>query len=229
MGDIMKKLINLIIMICIITFSIYFFIDVIFVPEKNNLPKEEILIKPNFPIISNKDFNYHNSSIRNSSIKYIVIHYTEEEKDGKYFIDLFNKSETTRASADYFVSLNGYIYQYNMEIDTRFSWAVGDSKRADTLGGSLYGIVTNDNSISVEMCVYDGGSKNANDKGWYYSEETIQSTINLVKYLMKKYDISIDNVIRHYDVSGKLCPGIIGWNEDSGSIDKWMEFKSKLE
>ena len=35
----------------------------------------------------------------------------------------------------------------------------------------------------------------------------------LVRYLMKKYGIPKTNVVRHYDVTGKLCPGIYGWND----------------
>ena len=49
-----------------------------------------------------------------------------------------------------------------------------------------------------------------------------------MKYLMQMYNIPAGNVIRHYDVSGKLCPGIIGWNEDSGDVSKWNAFKSQL-
>ena len=58
---------------------------------------------------------------------------------------------------------------------------------------------------------------------------------------MKKYNIPIDRVVRHYDISGKLCPGIIGYNDGRlyteqgertdkfNNSDKWREFKSKLK
>ena len=45
---------------------------------------------------------------------------------------------------------------------------------------------------------------------------------------MQTYNIPADRVIRHYDVSGKLCPGIIGWNEDSKDVSQWKAFKAKL-
>ena len=41
---------------------------------------------------------------------------------------------------------------------------------------------------------------------------------------MEEYDIEPDHVIRHYDINGKLCPGIIGWNEDTNDISKWQDF-----
>ena len=50
------------------------------------------------------------------------------------------------------------------------------------------------------------------------------------------------NIIRHYDVTGKICPGIIGWNEEviynintgkatskRSTSDKWIEFKNRLK
>ena len=36
--------------------------------------------------------------------------------------------------------------------------------------------------------------------------------------------IPAENDVRHYDVTGKLCPDIIGWNEDSGNAKKCEEF-----
>ena len=56
---------------------------------------------------------------------------------------------------------------------------------------------------------------------------------------MKKYNIPLENVIRHYDISGKVCPGIIGWNNEviynkgkqtneKSKSNKWKEFKKKL-
>ncbi|MBQ2348232.1 MAG: hypothetical protein II388_07700 [Clostridia bacterium] len=45
---------------------------------------------------------------------------------------------------------------------------------------------------------------------------------------MEQYGIPAERVIRHYDVSGKLCPGIIGWNEDSGNVTEWKHFKERI-
>jgi N-acetylmuramoyl-L-alanine amidase CwlA len=45
---------------------------------------------------------------------------------------------------------------------------------------------------------------------------------------MQTYSIDKDHVIRHYDVTGKLCPGIIGWNADSGDESKWNGFLTSL-
>ena len=83
-------------------------------------------------------------------------------------------------------------------------------------------------------------AKAANHEGWYISDKVVNNTIKLVKYLMKKYNIPKSNVVRHYDISGKLCPGVEGWNPDAmydnngKPINKknneyeWIKFKSKI-
>ena len=45
---------------------------------------------------------------------------------------------------------------------------------------------------------------------------------------MQLYGIDAEHVIRHYDVNGKPCPGVIGWNKDSGDESKWADFKKRI-
>ena len=52
-------------------------------------------------------------------------------------------------------------------------------------------------------------------------EETINKTIELVKELMAKYNIPVGNVIRHYDVTHKVCPAPFVNNSN-----RWNDFKS---
>ena len=52
---------------------------------------------------------------------------------------------------------------------------------------------------------------------------TVDRTVELVKMLMKKYNIAADHVIRHYDVTGKSCPE--PWVRDES---RWTEFKKRL-
>ena len=59
----------------------------------------------------------------------------------------------------------------------------------------------NDNSIGVEMC------SEKDSKGQYYiNEQTKNKTLEVVQWLMQKYGVPLENVVRHYDVTGKLCP-----------------------
>lgn len=210
---------------------VYFFIDW---DDFNNLKvieySDKKLVSDNYEvdILVNERFHDHNTSLRTKKIKYIVIHYTGTTSGAKKIVKNYNNLSSIDASADFFIDQHGTIIQYNPDIDERYSWAVAGNKR-NNMGGSLHNIVTNENSVSIEMCVWNYGELEANSKDWILTDYTLNSTIRVVKYLMDKYDIPLKNVVRHYDVSGKLCPGIVGWNEDSGSNDNWKLFLSKLE
>ena len=53
--------------------------------------------------------------------------------------------------------------------------------------------------------------------------QTVDRAVELVKYLMAKYGIDVDHVVRHYDVTGKLCPE--PWVRDESL---WRKFKARL-
>ena len=99
------------------------------------------------------------------------------------------------------------------------------------MGGKFYGKCTNANSIGIEICSTNPNwtaSDQANSKKWSFTEKAVLNAVELTNHLMQTYNIPADRVIRHYDVSGKLCPGIIGWNEDSKDVSQWKAFKAKL-
>ena len=168
---------------------------------------------------------------QNRQIKYIVIHYTagvtSAGKSDENIAAWFAKKDA-KASADYIVDDNS-VTLFNPDIKNRYTWHCGGSKY-NTKGGSLYGVCTNANSIGIEICSCNSTKKvtTANDANWYYTEETLANARELVKQLMKEYNIPVENVVRHYDCTGKLCPGIIGWNLDSGDESKWLAFKASL-
>ena len=56
--------------------------------------------------------------------------------------------------------------------------------------------------------------------------KTVAQALELTKALMKKYNIPASNVIRHFDVTGKLCPAYWSGRENAGKWEK--EFKSRL-
>lgn len=165
------------------------------------------------------------------SIKYIVVHYTAgvSSASGKaantaaYFAQ-----SSTKASADFIVD-DANIVQYNPDIKNRYCWAVGGSKLS-TKGGSLYGVAKNANCVNVEICSTNSTGKvqDPNDSTWSFTDAVLKNASDLVKYLMETYSIDVDHVIRHYDCTGKCCPGVPGWNADSGSEAKWKSFKAGL-
>ena len=151
-----------------------------------------------------------------SSIKYIVIHYTandgdSDEGNGNHFAN-----HIVKASAHYFVDGDSITQSVP---DDYVAWAVGGSKYNDcnkTGGGKFYGQCTNTNSISIELC--DEVKNGISD----FSPATIENAVEYTKLLMKKYNVDINRVIRHFDVTGKPCPKPYVDNA------RWKEFKNMI-
>lgn len=156
---------------------------------------------------------------RSQPIKYIVVHYTagRSSKPGsaQNTRNYFNSSDR-QASAHYIVD-DAEIIQAVKDSDT--AWHCGTK-------GTYYSLCRNANSIGIEMCSNFNGD-NVNDpfdKGWSISLKTEQNTLKLVESLMKKYHIPPENVIRHYDVTRKVCPAPWVVNQK-----KWFDFLDKLK
>ena len=181
-----------------------------------------------------KQTSYSNTTgYTNRPINYIVVHYTagstSKAGSARNTAIMFS-NPTVYASADYIVD-DETIVQFNPDIRNRFCWHCGDNKNPYSMGGKFHGKCTNANSIGIEVCSTNPNwqaSDQANCKKWSFTDKVVAKAAELVKYLMQTYNIPIDRVIRHYDVTGKLCPGIIGWNEDSGNAKKWEQFKTQL-
>ena len=145
---------------------------------------------------------------RKQSIKYIVVHYTANDGDtarnnGNYF-----SQPNRNASAHYFVDENEIIQSVK---DTDTAWHCGAKSYKHPK-------CRNDNSIGVEMC------SEKDENGQYYINQATQNrAVKLIKVLMGKYNISIENVLRHYDVTGKICPEPFVKNQV-----QWLDFKAKL-
>lgn len=133
-------------------------------------------------------------------IQYLVIHYTGNDGDTALSNARYFQDNVVKASAHYFVD-DGMVCRSVTELRT--AWAVGGKKWADcaaTGGGTLYGVVTNVNSISVELC------DTRTDGVYGASDETLENAIDLCREIMKRYEIPIERVVRHFDVTGKHCP-----------------------
>ena len=168
--------------------------------------------------INKKISKYNHYDMNNRKIKYIVIHWVGEASSAKNNADYFYSADRS-ASAHYFVD-DKEIWQ--SVLDKNAAWAVGGGPLDQASPYAKYGKkyfnkCTNSNSISIEMCC----KKNSQGK-LYITDETIDLTAELVQMLQKKYSISDKNVIRHFDVNGKLCPGT--------HIEelKWEKLHSKL-
>ena len=197
---------------------------------KKTSKKIFVTVKTKRPTIKKCTSTANTTYQKNRKIKYIVIHYTAGVTSKKgTALGIARWYPFSGVSSDFVVD-DKTIVQYNGNIKNRYTYHCGGSKY-DTKGGSLYKIAKNKNSIGIEVCSTNkaGYITFANDKNYSFSDAAVKNTLELVRYLMDKYDIDADHVIRHYDVTGKLCPGIYGWNADSGSEKYWKAFKKQLE
>lgn len=157
-----------------------------------------------------------------SKIKYIAIHYTSNDGDTDENNGIYFKNNIVKASANYFADDDSITQTVP---DDYVAYAVGGGKYSDcniTGGGTLYGKVTNTNSISIELC------DDVKNGVVYPSAKTIENALELTRDLMKKYNIPKENVIRHFDVNGKRCPAY--WCGTPEKNAKWLtEFKNKLD
>lgn len=167
-------------------------------------------------------------------LKYIVLHYTAgtSSKSGaaRGVAGYFGNPKNRFASADFIVD-DAEIVQYNPDIRNRYCASVGGKKysvKYSKESGTHYGICTNSNSISIEMCSNkkNKSSLGATDRDWYLTDATVKNALELTKYLMKTYNIPKENVIMHHNVTGKLCPQ--PWCIDNNALSNWYKFKAQL-
>lgn len=133
----------------------------------------------------------------------VVIHYvgnprTTAAQNNSYFENLA-ETEETYASSHFLVGLEGEILQ-NVPLD---EIAYCSSQR-------------NADTISIECC--------HPDESGTFNQATYDSLVRLTRWLMEAYDLDTDQVIRHYDVTGKVCPKSFVENPE-----EWEQFLSDLE
>lgn len=196
-------------------------------PQDNSVLGDDVIYDPISKHITHSD---------DRPIEYLVIHFTAGSSSaGNAETKTRNVFLNRNASADFVVDDDSML-QVNPDPENYYCWAVGDGK------GKYH--VTNRNAISIEICsnLKEGTTpKVPNHSGWYFTDEAVENAVKVARMIMAKYNIPSKRVIRHYDASRKLCPGIIGWNpgtiydaetgkptKEKSSEDLWFEFKKRL-
>ncbi len=158
-------------------------------------------------------YNHNQGNI--NRIKYIVIHYVGAtggaEANCKYYA-----GGNRGASAHYFVGFDGEIWQSVEDKDIAWHCGAKTYKHPEC---------RNANSIGIELCVRNKGSQADTSRDWCFEDATVDAAIELTRYLMQKYNIDADHVIRHYDVTGKICPNPYVYNEGKHT---WKAFKAAI-
>lgn len=150
-------------------------------------------------------------TLPNSIPKYIVIHSTGNTASAK------NENANTVNNAH-----GGVGAHYSVDEKDIYHTLQDDRKiyHCGTAGyyQKKHPLCNNSNSVGIEMCQKDM-------KGTI-APETIENTSRLVQYLMQKYHIPQENVLRHFDVVSKLCPVAYAGTPDKEQ--KWKQLKKRL-
>lgn len=147
------------------------------------------------------------------SIEYIVMHYVGAVSSAKNNAEYLHRDKNLGWSAHFFTD----------EIDTYQSVPLDESAGhcgVDYSGGKapLWGKCRNKNSIGIEMCCKKDSAGN-----WFIEPATVDRTVDLVRWLMKQFNIPVSRVVRHYDVCWKRCPE--PWVRDPL---QWEDFKKRI-
>ena len=127
---------------------------------------------------------YSRPQIPLKNVEKVVLHYVGNPKSSamanrNYFEN--QKNGGRYVSSHYIVGLDGEILRCVPENEVAYC-----SNSANSY------------SISIECCHPDATGK--------FTDATTDSAAELCAYLLKKYGLSVDDLIRHYDVTGKQCP-----------------------
>ena len=146
---------------------------------------------------------YSRPGLSTNEITGIVIHYTANPgstaMENRDYFEGLKDSHITQASSNFVVGLDGEIVQCVPTWEVAYA---SNTRNFDT--------------VSIECC-HPG-------KDGKFNNTTYQALIELVSYLCLKYDLTKEQVIRHYDVTGKLCPLYFVKHED-----EWNQLKDKIE
>lgn len=140
------------------------------------------------------------------SIKGIAVHWTGNagatvDQHYKYFVSLADQDPDDEkydryAGAHFFVDINGDIAQLIPE--NEMAYHVGAHEYKDGILDKFNTTYPNNCLIGIEMCHPDDTGK--------FTRATYDKTIELIAYLLEKYDLTFSDIVRHYDVTGKNCP-----------------------
>lgn len=128
----------------------------------------------------------------------IVIHYVANPGSTAQGNRDYFDSPQSKVSAHFVVGLNGEVIQC---IPLNEQSAASNRRNVDT--------------VSIEVCHPDSSGK--------FSQVTYDRLVELTAWLCSEFGLDEDDVIRHYDVTGKNCPKYYVENEDA-----WKQLKEDV-
>ena len=159
-------------------------------------------LKPEIDVELLTPNEYSRPGITNEQINGIVVHYTANPgstaMENRNYFEGLKDTHLAKVSSNFVIGLEGEIVQC---IPTWEMAYASNDRNSDT--------------ISIECCHPDETGK--------FNAATYKSLVQLCAWLCVKYDLTSEDVIRHYDVTGKDCPKYFVEHEDA-----WVQFKADV-
>lgn len=145
---------------------------------------------------------YSRPQIAMEEIRYIAIHYTANPGatavDNRNYFENLATTQETKVSSHFVVGLEGEVVQC---IPTAEMSYATNERNVDT--------------ISIECC--------HPDETGAFNSATYDSVVKLTAWLCTRFGLTEEQVIRHYDVTGKNCPKYFVEHEDA-----WQQMKADI-
>lgn len=175
--------------------------------KTTELPKKTVKEPPEYDVQLLDVNEYSRPGIPLEKVNGIVIHYTANPgtsaQNNRDFFQSLSVTGEKSVSSHFVVGIQGEIIQCIPCNEIAYA---SNQRNADT--------------ISIECCIPDETGK--------FTDSTYDSVVHLTAWLMGRYDLEIDDVIRHYDVTGKNCPKYfveypLEWDKFKNNISSFIE------
>ncbi len=145
-------------------------------------------------------------------LKGVVMHWTANKAPGA----------DASGNRQYFNTTNAYASAHYIVDDHSIVQCLPDNEVGYHVGGRYYqpkgqAIMEDDLTpnyflLGIEMCVNQDGNWN----------KTYQHSVELAQHLLNKYNFTLKDLYRHYDITGKDCPKMMIQESD------WQAFRTKV-
>lgn len=156
-------------------------------------------LRPNIDVELLTPNEYSRPEKKTTRIRNIVIHYTANPgataRQNRDYFEGLKDTHLTKASSHFIVGLEGEIIQCIPTWEVAYA---SNDRNMDT--------------VSVECC--------HPDETGAFNQDTYNSIVELSAWLCLKFGLTENDLIRHYDVTGKICPKFF-----VDYPEKWEQFR----
>ena len=166
-------------------------------------------------------------SRKGHKVEWIILHYPVAPGcSAKWCYDYYNKPNVPE-SAHFAIDENSIVPLVPCNLA---AW------HCSIKGKKVYCGATNWNSIGIDLMdrKLSCKTKSVCDNDWFIPNVTLELAADFIARLMGIYDIPINHIVRHYDVTHKACPRPLCGDDVNqyygiSGNQKWGEFKAAIQ